>query len=253
MAVVTQIFPNFASALAACGTGYNDADIADVIAFKTALPLDARQFVPEQALNSIIAVGIAAAEITHRPLNVLDFGGGCGFHYFRVASAMRTQVRWAIVETPTMVDRAAKLGRGHFDVFTDIAAAAEWLDQVDIIHASSSIQYTPDPLATLKTLAALRSRYFALARFPLWVGADTVGLQISPLSANGIGPMPPGIPDRQVQYPVTFTNFDAVIRTLTGYQIVLALSSPSSIYTVRGQNVQGISAMFRFTENVPDP
>ena len=29
MAVVTDIFPNFASALAACGQGYNDGEIAD--------------------------------------------------------------------------------------------------------------------------------------------------------------------------------------------------------------------------------
>ena len=103
----------------------------------------------------------------------------------------------------------------------------------------------PDPLATLKTLVDLRARYFALARFPLWGGAQVVGLQTSPLSANGIGPMPPHIPDRQVQYPVTFANFDEVMRILGGYEIALALGSPSSIYEVSGQQVPGISVIFR--------
>jgi putative methyltransferase (TIGR04325 family) len=251
LAVVTQIFPNFASALAACGPGYNDADIADVIAFKTALPVDPRQFAPEQALNSILAVGIAAGETNHRPINVLDFGGGCGFHYFRIVAAIRTPLRWAIVETPTMAERAAKVAQGRFDVFADVAAAAEALGPIDLVHASSAIQYVPDPLATLKTLADLRPRYFALARFPLWGGAQVVGLQTSPLSANGIGPMPPNISDRQVRYPVTFTNFDDVMRTLAGYEIALAMGSPSSGYDVRGQNVQGISVVFRSKELPP--
>ena len=69
MAVVTDIFPNFASALAACGQGYNDGEIAD--ALSTSLAVDRRQFTPEQAINSILAAGVAAAETTGRPLTVL--------------------------------------------------------------------------------------------------------------------------------------------------------------------------------------
>jgi putative methyltransferase (TIGR04325 family) len=248
LAIVTQIFPDFASALTACGPGYNDADIADVIAYKTALPIDPRQFAPEQALNSILSIGVAAAEITDRPLAVLDFGGGCGFHYFRVASAIHTPLRWAVVETPTMAERAAKVAQRRFEVFTDIAAATAALGRIDIVHASSAIQYVPDPLATLKVLAKLSARYFTLARFPVWGRNQIVGLQISPLSANGIGPMPPTIADREVRYPVTFTNFDDVMRTLANYEIALALPSPSSTYDVRGQQVQGINLIFRSKE-----
>lgn len=245
MAVVTRIFPDFASALAACGPGYNDADIADVFAYKTAIPVDNRQFAPEQALNAIVAVGIAAGEITSRPLKILDFGGGCGVHYFTVVASIRSQLRWAIVETPTVVSRAAKLAQGRFGAFTDIAAAAESLGQIDLVHASGSIPFTPDPLATLKTLAALRATYFALTRFPLWESAQIVGMQSSALSENGIGPMPPDITDRQVQYPITFPNIDDVMRTLSEYEIALVLGSPSSMYDVIGRQVLGISLFFR--------
>ena len=248
MATVTQIFPDFATALAACGPGYHDADIADVIAYKTAFPIDPRHFAPEQALNSILAIGIAAAEVADRPLAVLDFGGGCGFHYFRVASAIHTPLRWAVVETPTMAERAFKVAQRRFEVFTEVAAAVAALGRIDIVHASSAIQYAPDPLATLKMLAALCPRYFALARFPVWGRDQLVGLQISPLSANGIGPMPPTIADRDVKYPVTFTNFDDVMRTRAGYEIALAHPSPSSAYDVRGQQAQGISLIFRLKQ-----
>lgn len=245
MAVVREIFPDFAAALAACGPGYNDSDIADVIAYKTALPVDQRQFAPEQAINSILAVGIAAAEIRDRPLTVLDFGGGCGFHYFRVVPTIRTPLRWAVVETPTMAERANNLAQGRFQVFTDVAAAANALGRVDLVHASSSIQYVPDPLETLTGLTALRPRYFGLLRFPAWGRPSLVGLQTSPLSLNGIGPMPPDIPDRMITYPVSFTNFDDVMKLFVDYEIVMTTVSPSSTYEIRGQPIQGLSIVFR--------
>jgi putative methyltransferase (TIGR04325 family) len=245
VAVVTEISLDFASALAACGPGYDNAIIADVIAYKTALGIDPRNFAPEQAVNSILSVGIASAEITERPLTVLDFGGGCGFHYFRVAAATRLRLRWAIVETPTMAERATKLARDHFEVFTDIATAAAALGRIHLVHASSVIQYVADPLAILKTLAMLQARYFMLARFPVWSRDRLVGVQISALAENGIGPMPPTIADREVRYPVTFTSFDEVMRIMDGYEIAMAMQSPSSIYNVRGQHVQGINLIFR--------
>ena len=67
MAVVMETFADFASALAACGPKSANTVIADVIAYKTALGVDPRHFAPEQAVNSILAVEIAAAEITERP------------------------------------------------------------------------------------------------------------------------------------------------------------------------------------------
>ena len=246
MAVVTDIFPNFASALAACGQGYNDGEIADVVAFMTtAMPIDNLQVAPEQAVNSILAVGMTAAEITDRPLHVLDFGGGCGFHRLRVGAAIRAPLRWAVVETPAMAERAAKLAQGRFEVFTDIAAATAWLGRIDLVHASSSIQYVPDPLAVLKTVAELRARYVMLARLPSWGRAQIVGVQTSRLAANGYGPMPPHIADREVKYPITFMNFYDVVQVLNEYEIALAIDSPSAEYDFRGQKIPGKSIIFR--------
>lgn len=245
MSSVTEIFPSFAAALAASGDGYNDNDIADVIAYKTSLAFDRRQIAPEQALNSIAALGICAAEIADRPLRVLDFGGGCGFHYFRVSHAVQVPLRWAIVETKTMAERAAKLASGHFAVYSTIEEASAALGNIDLIHASSAIQYVPDPLRTLQALAAPRARFLALLRFPVWNGPTVVGLQRSLLSGNGIGPMPPHIADRQVAYPVTFINFDEMLRILSGYEVALSMASPSSNYEIRGRRVPGASLVLR--------
>jgi putative methyltransferase (TIGR04325 family) len=242
---VTEVFPSFAAARAACGQGYDDGDIADVIAYKASLAFDRRQVAPEQALNSIIAVGIGAAEITDRPLRVLDFGGGCGFHYFRASDALQMPLRWAIVETPTMAQRAVKVANGRFGVFSTVAEAADALGKIDLVHVSSAIQYVPEPLESLKSLAALRARIFALIRFPLWRTPSIVGIQKSRLAGNGIGPMPPHVADREVVYPVTFTNIDDMLHVLSDYDIAVSMASPSSNYEFRGQFVPGASIIFR--------
>ena len=245
MALVTELFPDFQSALAVCGSGYNDEAIADVIAYKTSIPVDPKTFVPDQALISILSVAIAGAERGDRTLNVIDFGGGCGFHYFRVVAATRIPLlRWAIVETPVMANRAAKVAQGRFETFTDLNAAAESIGRIDLIHASGTILYIPDPVAALETIARLRPQYFALARFPVWGLAKLVAVQPSPLSANGIGPMPPTIADRQVKYPITFINLDDVMRVFSAYDIVLVYPSKET-YMVRDQHVPEIALLFR--------
>ena len=146
-----------------------------------------------------------------------------------------------------MAERAAKLANGRFDVFTTIDEASAALGRIDLLHASGAIQYVSDPLETLKSLATLRARVFALVRFPVWNARQVVGLQKSRLSENGIGRMPPHIADRQIAYPVTFVNFDEIVRTLSdyGYEVAMSMASPSSNYEVLGQRVPGVSLIFR--------
>jgi len=243
--VITQFFPSFDAALAACGAGYHDAALADVIAYKTSLPVDVRRILPEQAVNAIVSVGIAAAAADAAPLRVLDFGGGCGVHYFTCVDRFRMPLKWAIVETATMAQRGKELAQGRFDVFTDIVSAADHIGKIDLVFVSSALSYVADPMATLKALLSLRPRHFALARFPVWGGTQVVGLQTSLLSQNGIGPMPPNMPDRPVTYPVTFANFDDVIRMFGDYDLISTMSSPSASYVVRNVNVSGITLIFR--------
>jgi hypothetical protein len=69
------------------------------------------------------------------------------------------------------------------------------------------------------------------------------------LAANGYGPMPPHITDREVKYPVTFMNFYDVVQVLNEYEIALATDSPSAEYDFRGQKIPGKSIIFRRKEN----
>ncbi len=123
--------------------------------------------------------------------------------------------------------------------------AATALGSVDLFHASGSIQYVPDPTAVLKALVALRPRYILLARLPNWSKETIVGVQISTLSENGIGPMPPNMPDRKIVYPVTFVNIEEILEVLDEYDVVLSMASPSGSYMIRDQSVSGVSLIFR--------
>ena len=242
---ITEFYSDFKSALAACTPGYDDDELAEVVAHKASIPVDLDHYAPEQATNSIVAVGIAATGITERPLNVLDFGGGCGFHYFHVAAATRMNVRWAIVETPAMAKRAAKLADGRFEVFTEIKSAAAALGEVHLVHASGSIQYVPEPLATIKELAALRAKYFAMARFPIWSGAKIVGLQGTQLLGQGIGPPPSSIVNREIKIPITFENFHDVTKVISDYDIAWILRSESGDYSVGDRPASGMTFVLR--------
>jgi len=242
---VKQFFPDYQAALAASGAGYNDAAIAEVIAYKTALPLDRNGPLPEQAVNSILAVSFAAAAVAERPLRVLDFGGGCGFHYLQVTAAMPLPLRWAIVETPTMAVRAKAIAQGRFEVFSRTDEAIACLGGVDLVHASASLQYTPDPFFALAELVRPQPPFIALLRLPLWIGERTVGLEEAPLAGHGIGPLPPGVADRPIACPVTLINFGALQRALSHYEIAFGAESASARFRVAGTNVPGVSVFFR--------
>ena len=84
-------------------------------------------------------------------MNVLDFGGGsgrCGFERLGVDN-----LSWAVVETPEMAKAASELYANPGLMFFDsIEQAKEALGRVDVLHVSSSLQYSDNPIQTLTAL-----------------------------------------------------------------------------------------------------
>ena len=105
--------------------GYEEPELVDVILQKT------KAYEPKDDWPEMAGVS-----------SVLDFGGGCGVHYKQARSPI---IRWAVVETPAMVERASKLGTDKLKFFTSIAAAADWLGSIDTVYSSGALQYAPDP------------------------------------------------------------------------------------------------------------
>ncbi len=123
-------------------------------------------------------------EFTNRSA-VLDFGGGFGQHY-KCATPLSPEVRWAIVETPAVVQRASALASDRLRFFTSAAEAADWLGTIDLMHSDGALHYAPDPVPALRSLCAVAAREMLWKRtFLSATGRTEVEDQISRLDENG--------------------------------------------------------------------
>ena len=120
--------------------GYENSDLVEIIYRKTIAYVPRDEHWPE----------IQGAQA------VIDFGGGCGLHY-KLARLVEPNIRWAVVETPSMADRASSLATDRLNFFTDIESATRWLGSVDLVHSNGAVQYTPDPLGTVAKLCAVNA------------------------------------------------------------------------------------------------
>jgi hypothetical protein len=161
--------------------GYDDPELVDVIFRKTVA------YRPQGNWPEIDGAS-----------SVLDFGGGCGLHY-KLASLQTPDIRWAIVETPVIIQRAAELSSDKLRFFPDIASAADWLGTIDVMHSNSALQYTPDPKEKLTQLCALRAKKMLWQRLSLTKSSVEQEIQSSLLGDNGPGSLP-GLKEKKVRY-----------------------------------------------------
>jgi putative methyltransferase (TIGR04325 family) len=150
--------------------GYEHPDLVEVIFQKTVRYEPTRSW-PEMD-------GVKSA---------LDFGGACGAHY-KEAKRHSAAVRWAVVETPAMVNRARSLETQQLRFFSSIDAAADWLGDIEIVHSSGALQYVDDQFATTRQLCGLGAN--RMLWFRLLMGDEEKAMQTSMLSDNGPGSLP---------------------------------------------------------------
>jgi putative methyltransferase (TIGR04325 family) len=149
--------------------------------------------------------------------SVLDFGGGCGLHYKQARSPT---VRWAVVETPAMVERAKELATDRLCFFTSIPDAADWLGSVDVMHSNGAIQYTTDPMRTVESLCSLGARKMLWSRLKLSADIVERTVQASNLIDNGPGPAPRTVKNKTVKYGHTRIPEAAFIAAHARYSLI---------------------------------
>ncbi|MBR0831516.1 hypothetical protein JQ596_39030 [Bradyrhizobium manausense] len=155
---------------------------------------------------------------------VLDFGGGAGLHY-KVARQQTVDVRWAVVETPTMVRRASELATDRLRFFDSLKEAADWLGAVDLMHSNGAIQYVPNAIETFRGLCAAQPARMVWYRVPIGEADAEPEVQTSYLSDNGPGSL--GIAkDKLVKYTRRRISRQAFVAAHEGYRIVECGSDP---------------------------
>jgi putative methyltransferase (TIGR04325 family) len=146
--------------------------------------------------------------------SVLDFGGGCGIHYKQARSP---GIRWAVVETPAMVERAKELATEKLQFFTSISVAADWLGSIDVMHSNGALQYTPDPEQTIRQLCALQAKKMLWQRVLLSNSHAEREIQSSLLGDNGPGTL--RIKEKTVRYARTKIPERAFLDAHAGYML----------------------------------
>jgi len=162
----------------------------------------------------LLALGIALAEGARgEPCRVLDFGGACGVHHTLAALMFPdAALRWAVVETPSMVRKARSLETETLKFFESIKAASAWLDSVDLVNNNSALQYVDDPLGVIHELLALAPKVLLWERMMLSSGATHVDQQRSLLFDHGPGAVPAGFRNRKVVNKITRLSRDEFLR-----------------------------------------
>jgi len=226
---------------------YNDPLIAEVVVRKTERAArDMASHPPPASDSATLLMAILAAREGADAACILDIGGAAGIHCFVFRRAFpHVPVRWAVVETPAMVERARTLEGDGLRFFTSVEAARTWLGKLDVINCSGSIQYMPEPEHTLEQLLGLRARYVAISRLPLLKVDRETRIETSRLADNGPGPLPPGLVDIEVHYPVTIMSRESFLGILSvDYRLLATTDAKPSGFEKDGRAILQYSYLF---------
>jgi putative methyltransferase (TIGR04325 family) len=229
------VYSTYSEAITACGdSGYEQEELVEVVFQKTKLFRE--QFFTQGDIlltnaltQSIMGLLFSLNARKSQEINVLDFGGACGAHYYTIRTALKkkTRLNWHVVETSAMARKAKILETDELRFFDDITTARLAFEaDVDYFHSSGTIQYLPNPETILQEIFASQAQYVMLNRLALSSGKQKiVTIQESMLSANGPGALPVDVADRLCTYPVTYFpkhRLEEIIREK--YSIVLKFS-----------------------------
>lgn len=205
-----RAYKTYEDAIAACQKdAYQSNDLVKVVVDKN---LAYKDKVEQEAifdlgtLRTLIGLGLSK---TSDSLNVIDFGGGGGYHYTIASNAFgnSTQLKWNVVETTAMASEAQRIANLNLKFFDNIAEASKDLESIDLIFTSGALQYCPSPLTFLKQLADINAKYIYITRTAFTdAEEDIFSTQVSHLSSNGPGPLPIGYVDKLMTYPITYVS-----------------------------------------------
>lgn len=237
---ITDTFKSFESALASVRYGYENIELATVVVQKNIQlkeQIEANRQIKFGDLRVIAAIGMT----NRKKVRVLDFGGGGGAHYFIAKAVLGNVIEldWSIVETEATVQQARVLETNHLKFFSSIEEAANHLKEVDLVYSSSALQYTPDPLITVKQLIALNAPKLFITRTPFTEGAEKIiSKQVSLMSANGPGALPKNIKDKRIEYPITFVSKEKLRQILTNtYEIQFEIEEECNVFRIKNEPI----------------
>ena len=212
-------FKSFAEAVERLpdGQDYEEGELVDVVVRKTEIYVAAQEPKTQLDLNSARLLMALGPMLSLKAINVLDFGGAAGFHFFVAKQALThgPALKWHVLETEQMSNSAKRFEESGIRFFHNLGDATKNMQNIDLVIASSVLQYCDNPLDVLTDLLDLSPRFMFITRTPLIEdGEPWCSIQSSHMRDNGPGPLPPEFKDRKVSYPISFASLSSVERLL---------------------------------------
>ncbi len=240
-------YGSYSDALVDCSSqAYEENDLVNVVVLKT------KRFVADLETGPINLWHTSAYSLlallnpisgSDTVVKVLDFGGAAGAHYFIARKFLdkKVKLQWVVVETPAMVKAASIFSNQELSFCDDLEKAVADLGQIHLVHSSGTLQCVDDPDKVLSSLVNVGSDWIIFNRLGLnEMDTDVITIHRSMLTANGIGSLPEGYPDKEVSYPFTFSSERKFLeRISSNYTIFSKFTDESGIYPVPGQKIVG--------------
>jgi putative methyltransferase (TIGR04325 family) len=207
-------YENYSQAVKFCTSdAYQNTELCNVIADKTVIHAENLRKKPF-GLNStnvplLSVINQYLSVSSKKKLNILDFGGACGAHYFEIKRFIPGDVilKWHVVETDQIVKSSIERGLNN-DELKFVNKIEDVKTEIDIIYSSCALHYVPDPYEFLNKLINVKAKWIFFNKMLFNENdRDFITIQKSLLSSNGPGKMPKGYNDRIISYPQTTLSF----------------------------------------------
>jgi putative methyltransferase (TIGR04325 family) len=235
------------AALTCADYGYEQDDLIAVLLEKTKRyknSINTSQYLEPDIQNTrlLLAICLACNPTQPNPTQVIDFGGACGAHYFFANAFFKLRnikLQWHVVETQAMASAAKIFEDGQLHFHNTLDDMKKEIGDVNIIFASGVLQYTPDPYGILTTIVEYGAQYIFFTRLGITTEpTELVTVQTSRLSENGIGPLPDGMKDGVVKYPIVLAQKERVEEILRrNYEIQMVWKEHEAAYRWNGHSI----------------
>ena len=162
--------------------GYNNLALNNSIVKKT-IVFSRLKSVNEYNINWLRTVKFLKFVEKNKIRKIIDFGGGAGYHFFIAnMKSPNLNLKWLVIENKIMVKLCKKKIKYKKLFFSD---SFNKIKKADVVFSSCSINYTTNPIETIKSIIHLNTKYLYFTRTPLAENKSFEFKQISLLSENG--------------------------------------------------------------------
>jgi hypothetical protein len=188
--------------------------------------------------NIKIFMASAIASKDSKKINILDFGGGGGSHFYDLAVMFPSlKIDYTVIETSEMVSSSIQNLPKKIRYFDNLKEPVLKKMQFDLIIVSSSLQYVEDFYRILNEIIDLKHRYLYITRTVLNDSDIKVaGIQRSNLFDNGPGTFVGNWVNRFIFYPIKIEPKSKLLDFLNNnYKKVVEFNEERHVIKINGK------------------